>query len=979
MTIPSWITNTGLLGTITEGLYFEFQLNASGSNIKYNLQAGNLPRGLRLTDDGLIKGTPYTVESVIASEFVVRAYDSLNTSDLYDRTFTLKVNPVNIPFFITTDYLIVNTYCGVPINYSIKFSDTHATQPLTLSIISGSLPPGLTLNNSGNISGIVPLLQDYTGILASAYDQDPFDIKFFDQDPINPGYLYSDFVFTLKIDNGSSYDIRTYSIRIIEPPTTLEPVILTETGSIGLYRHDNYFEFRFEGYDVFDQGINWSIVQPTSIGYDIWYDNDVINFPNGHNPANDGLEGSYDNGYYDSSAYSSLPFQIDIDSGVLYGLIPSIVQDQITYNFIVRATKPINGVYSQKAFSITFVGDNDKQLTWITPFNMGTLTEGDLSYLQIETTNPSNLTIAYEYVSGNLPEGLTVLNSGAISGRAKFVGFNLDNRTTLFDNNTTTFDQKNEFTVRAYSVNNYSSETTTTIIYSKKFFTGDGFTDTFNIGAAITTQNLLVYVNGIGLEAQDLKFRNKVDYVTVTSGGSGYNQSTCYVTFSQPQLPGGSVAKGYAQIVSGSVDTIVITDNGSGYTSPPTVHVLDPASISLVPAVLVAYLGNDIEGDYQVLVDSIKFFNVPNLNDDIVVGIPTITTSTQTTYLIDETKKFSINIRNPYIKDYANIYIEALPKRSQRQDWYNLLSDTNLFPTNSLYYPDDPNYALPKKPQFLFIAGISTGYVGDFLQAMKHNFYKKQVIIGEPLYTTAYDPYTKIPLYETIYLPIFDNLENNKTVSVSRNVNIQFGKDLTVDSTRYTIDEIDINSSWTNYNIVWPNSYENMQANIREAFSYVTPTTFSGFPLWMKPLYPNLLNGKDPRAVYKRAIPIAYVKVGESKKILSNLKVKKIDFKRFTFEINRITADNNLGTTFDDNTTTISIQEHTEFDNHKQPLVNSISLYGTPYVLDPISELRDNLTTFDGKGTRFIDEDISFDENLNHHIYLRFNNNNVLE
>ena len=218
MTIPSWITNTGLLGTITEGLYFEFQLNASDSNIKYNLQAGNLPRGLRLTDDGLIKGTPYTVESVIASEFVVRAYDSLNTSDLYDRTFTLKVNPVNIPFFITTDYLIVNTYCGVPINYSIKFSDTHATQPLTLSIISGSLPPGLTLNNSGNISGIVPLLQDYTGILASAYDQDPFDIKFFDQDPINPGYLYSDFVFTLKIDNGSSYDIRTYSIRIIEPP-----------------------------------------------------------------------------------------------------------------------------------------------------------------------------------------------------------------------------------------------------------------------------------------------------------------------------------------------------------------------------------------------------------------------------------------------------------------------------------------------------------------------------------------------------------------------------------------------------------------------------------------------------------------------------------------------------------------------------------------------------------------------------------------
>ena len=113
MTIPSWITATGSLGTIEENLYFEYQLSASGANVKYKLQAGHFPPGILVTENGLIRGTPYMVNQTIMSTFVIRAYDSLNEEDLFDRTFSITVVGADSPFFITTDTVIVTEFSGV--------------------------------------------------------------------------------------------------------------------------------------------------------------------------------------------------------------------------------------------------------------------------------------------------------------------------------------------------------------------------------------------------------------------------------------------------------------------------------------------------------------------------------------------------------------------------------------------------------------------------------------------------------------------------------------------------------------------------------------------------------------------------------------------------------------------------------------------------------------------------------------------------
>jgi hypothetical protein len=59
-----------------------------------------------------------------------------------------------------------------------------------------------------------------------------------------------------------------------------------------------------------------------------------------------------------------------------------------------------------------------------------------------------------------------------------------------------------------------------------------------------------------------------VTSVTVVTTGSNYSTATV-VTFSQPDLPSGTLATGHATFSSGHIVSIVMDSNGSGYTADP--------------------------------------------------------------------------------------------------------------------------------------------------------------------------------------------------------------------------------------------------------------------------------------------------------------------------------------------------------------------------------------------------------------------------
>jgi hypothetical protein len=83
-----------------------------------------------------------------------------------------------------------------------------------------------------------------------------------------------------------------------------------------------------------------------------------------------------------------------------------------------------------------------------------------------------------------------------------------------------------------------------------------------NIGSTSTTAD-----DGIGGQG--------VASVTISGVWADFTQATSTVTFSAPQLPGGVTATGTVTITAGAPVSVTITEQGSGYTSAPTVTIAD--------------------------------------------------------------------------------------------------------------------------------------------------------------------------------------------------------------------------------------------------------------------------------------------------------------------------------------------------------------------------------------------------------------------
>jgi hypothetical protein len=147
---PVWSTSAGTLGTFTENIAISLSVSATdpeGTSIVYS--SSDLPAWLTLNSStGSIAGTPPLLSSDTTYSFTVTATDGINSSP---RTFSLVVNG-NPPVWSTGTTLPTFTK-NVGYSTTIVASDNSGLVP-TYSIISGSLPTGLSMNTaSGVISG----------------------------------------------------------------------------------------------------------------------------------------------------------------------------------------------------------------------------------------------------------------------------------------------------------------------------------------------------------------------------------------------------------------------------------------------------------------------------------------------------------------------------------------------------------------------------------------------------------------------------------------------------------------------------------------------------------------------------------------------------------------------------------------------------------------------------------------------------------
>jgi hypothetical protein len=459
MSQPVWITLAGNLGTVPEGVFYENVLRATdpvAGNVFYQVIAGDLPQGVEISKDGILQGIPSANVVVgseqvqtgrdVVSKFAVRAYTTTIVAGrpvvnrIADRTFSLTVAGQNYPQWITPPGQIAQLIDGIYLSPGIQLlykTNNRSSQP-DISIITGSLPPGLTITADGLISGVVIPNPGINALAGYSRDGQGYDQYAFDFSQQSVSYNYE---FTLQVTDGQTSALRTFSIFVLSTnifnASTTEitadntiftadassipsPIILNPQGSIGTARNDNFYAYQFFAEIVSGDQLNFSIVN-----------------------APPGLE-------------------LDPDTGWLFGYIPNLGLTELTYNFTVFAYSTVTAglISAPYNYSITFIGPISTSIIWLTDSDLGVIANGSTSRLYVEAVATSGLVLQYQLASGTdsqLPQGLRLLPNGLIVGRVSFNTFALDMGTTTFDRSTTTFDMTFTFTVNAFSVNGFIS------------------------------------------------------------------------------------------------------------------------------------------------------------------------------------------------------------------------------------------------------------------------------------------------------------------------------------------------------------------------------------------------------------------------------------------------------------------------------------------------------------------------------------------
>ena len=159
---PAALALTNTLPNGTVGVVYSAPIDASGGTTPYtcSISSGTLPAGLTLTGC-TVSGTPTTAGP---STVTVTVTDSSNPTKTVSQSETITINPSGTLSLTAT--LPIATV-GVPYTYTLQA--TGGTTPYSYSVTAGSLPPGITLQSDGTISG-TPTQPGATSFTATVTD-----------------------------------------------------------------------------------------------------------------------------------------------------------------------------------------------------------------------------------------------------------------------------------------------------------------------------------------------------------------------------------------------------------------------------------------------------------------------------------------------------------------------------------------------------------------------------------------------------------------------------------------------------------------------------------------------------------------------------------------------------------------------------------------------------------------------------------------
>jgi Putative Ig domain len=272
----------------------------------------------------------------------------------------------------------------------------------------------------------------------------------------------------------------------------------------------------------------------------------------------------------------------------------------------------------------------------------------------------------------------------------------------------------------------------------------------------------------------------------------------------------------------------------------------------------------------------------------------------------DVTRKFTLRVTTPNTTSYSNITAKPLLIPGQRLLWKDFINNSTIFPSSSIYRPNDPNFGLRTDLNMLVYAGIETKLAAAYVGAMGLGIKKKRFQFGSIKTAVATDTVTDQAVYEVVYIQMIDPLEpDGKHLPLSIKVSNPTSQvistdasnsiwslnlaDLTADAPSSSRPAYNITADSTGYTAGNPNTdtyYPNSITNWQERLKPVGLNERNYLPLWMR----SIPMGTKEELGYVLCVPLCFCKVGTSSTIVTNIKkLSGFDFKSIDFTIDRFT------------------------------------------------------------------------------------------
>jgi hypothetical protein len=484
---------------------------------------------------------------------------------------------------------------------------------------------------------------------------------------------------------------------------------------------------------------------------------------------------------------------------------PQNVLEPTDYSFVIRATDNLGNI-KDRTFTINIYGTQNIGFKTRPGLLLSTNDSTYIDY-QLNINNTFNQKFFINVSSGTLPPGLTLSEQGRITGYAqppvlgnrspieKTFSFTLA-LTSIYGVDTKTY----SILVRNHILNNPPNTRKPAILNNAPITTLEVsdpnyayyFKDTSEPKIIINANEFFSFkIIGYDFENQSLNYSfSKLPQGLVGDTNTGWISGT-------PISPGPSYnvfqitvnafkASNPAIRSDDFVFTIVVqnlVENDLTWVTPENLGFMFNGEISELSVLANAsrnveyrIIDGSLPPNMQLLTDGEIVGRVPFQSKSFLLPAGTVTPYTFTVEaylpqfpLIRQSRTFTLNVVQSIDKPVESLYFKALPKLESRTKLNSLINNSEIFPRNFLYRPEDKYFSKTEGISFNFAYGIESTNFQKYYESSLRNFYKRRLLIGDIKTAVARDKDNKI-IYEVVYAEIIDDLINRQGKSISEEI-----------------------------------------------------------------------------------------------------------------------------------------------------------------------------------------------------------------